>query len=486
MEVEKILVGNEEFEGKESFTELNAHDNSVVGEVFKSNQELIDLAGNKALAFFNNVKNGRSRLFKRIDLLYDIASAIERNSEKISVLTTKENGRPIKLTQNDVKRTISIFKYTAEYGRIAMEGVFHEPDAFQYPPENSKRIVVTIKEPLGGILAITPFNAPLAQFAFKVAPAILTGCPVIVKPSPFTSISSLLLGKIIRDCGIEDGALAVLPGDSETVNGIMDLNIIKLVTFTGSTKVGKEIASRASGMLKKVVLELGGSDPLLVLDDAKISIAAHDAVAGRFSAAGQACNTTKRVFVDAKIKDKFEQELLREVSKIKVGDPANINTDMGPVISRNARTDLLNIVKDSIGHGAKLLNGGEEIKSPGNYMEPTVIVDNQKWLLGLDVELFGPVLPIYSFSDENEAVDMINSSRYGLQASIYTEDIRRGYRLSRKIQSGAVIINESDRLRWDFYSFGGVKDSGIGRESVMDSVNNYLEKKVLSIRINGV
>lgn len=483
MDVEKVLIGNEEHEGRNLFKELNPHDGSTVGEVFDTSPDLTKLAGKKALDFFRNIKSGRSRVYERIDLLYDIATAIEKNSERISSLVTKENGRPIKLTRNDVKRTVSIFKYTAEYGRIAMEGIFHEPDAFPDPPGNSKRIVITMKEPLGGVLAITPFNAPLAQFAFKVAPAILTGCPIIVKPSPFTSISSLLLGKIIRDCSIPDGALSVLTGGKDVVNDAIDLDIIRLVTFTGSTKIGREIASKASFMLKKVVLELGGSDPLLILDDANISNAAHDAVAGRFSAAGQACNTTKRVFVDDKVIDKFEELLLSEVRKVRVGDPSNENTDMGPLISRDARLGLLGLVQDSTKNGSKLIYGGREIEGNGNYMEPTLIKDDSKRLFDLDTEIFGPVLPIYSFSNDEEAVDMINNSRYGLQSSIYTEDIRRGYKLSHRIQAGAVIINESDRLRWDFYSFGGVKESGVGREGVIDGVNNYLERKILSMKV---
>lgn len=483
MDVNKVLVGNEEYEGASQFKEINPHDGSINCLVFNSTSDLVKLAGRKAKLFYRDIKDGKSRIHERIELLYDIATAIERNSEQISTLTTKENGRPIKLTKNDVRRTVSIFRYTAEYGRFAMEGVFHEPDAFPDPPGNSKRIVVTMREGLGGILAITPFNAPLAQFAFKVAPAILTGCPVIVKPSPFTSMSSLLLGKIIVDCGISDGGISVLPGAKDTVNEVMDLDIVRMVTFTGSTKVGKEIAKRASGMLKKVVLELGGSDPLLVLDDANLSKAAHDAVEGRFSAAGQACNTTKRVFVNEKVKDKFREELLSEVAKIKVGDPSDKDTDMGPLISREAREGLLGLVQDAKKNGSKLLYGGKEIKGPGNYMEPTIIEDDAKWLFGLDSELFGPVLPMWSFNNDNEAVELINSSRYGLQSSIYTEDVRRGYKLSKKIQTGAVIINETDRLRWDFYSFGGVKDSGIGREGVLDAVNNYIEKKLLSIKV---
>lgn len=483
MDIEKVLVGKKEYDGKDRFKELNPHDGSVIAEVFTADMNLIKLAGLKASDFYKNIKNGESRIHERIDLLYSVSSAIQKNSGQISSLTAKENGRPIKLTQNDVRRTASIFKYTAEYGRIAMEGVFHEPDAFPDPPSNSKRMVITMKEPVGGVLAITPFNAPMAQFAFKVAPALLTGCPVIVKPSPFTSLSSLILGKIVNDCGVPDGFLSVLPGGKEVVNGIMDLDVIRLITFTGSSKIGREIASRASGMLKKAVLELGGSDPLLVLDDANLSVAAHDAVAGRFSAAGQACNTTKRVFVDKKVKSEFDEKLLSEVKKVKVGDPMDENTDMGPLISREARNGLLRFMQNSVKSGSRLLFGGEEIEGPGNYMKPTVISDDSKWFMTSDVEIFGPILPLYSFSNDDEAVDMINSSKYGLQTSVYTEDVRRGYKLSKRIQSGAVIINETDRLRWDFYSFGGVKDSGIGREGVMDAINNYLEKKVLSIKV---
>jgi len=483
MDVEKVLIGNEEYEGKNSFQEINPHDGSIIGEVFNADSEMVKLAGVKAQKYFKDVKEGKSRLYERIDLLYKISSEIEKNAERFSILLSKENGRPIKLTRNDVKRTAAIFKYVAEYGRVAMDGVFHEADAFPDPPGNSNRIVVTIKEPVGGVLAITPFNAPFAQFAFKVAPAILTGCPVIVKPSPFTTISTLQLGKIISDVGVPDGAISILPGGAEVVNAIMDLSIIRLVTFTGSTKVGKLIAARASGMLKKVILELGGSDPLIVLEDANISLAAKDAVAGRFSAAGQACNTTKRVFVNNKIKDEFESLLKEEARKIIVGNPLDKNTDMGPVISKEARNELISLAKAAVNHGSRLIYGGKEIEGPGNYMEPSIIFDDSRYLMSLDTEIFGPILPVYTFSDDEEAINMVNSSRYGLQASIYTEDVRRGYRLAKRIEAGGVIINETDRLRWDFYSFGGVKDSGIGREGVVDSINNYLEKKLLSIKV---
>ncbi|MEM0159608.1 MAG: aldehyde dehydrogenase family protein [Candidatus Micrarchaeaceae archaeon] len=478
---DKIYVGNKWLDSTETLKEINPHDESIVAEVFVADKEITQLALNKAVSFWKKTKEKGNLIYERIELLHQIAKNIRAKKVELSVLLSKENGRPITLTRSDVERTVSIFDNTADLGKTSLDGKLLRGDVYSAPKGNENRMIFLSGEPVGPVLAITPFNAPLVQLAFKIAPAILTGCPVIVKPSPFTSSSTLEVGKILQESGLEDDMISILPGGVAVVDQLLESYAIRVVTFTGSSAVGKEISRKSANTLKKVVLELGGADPMLVAEDANVEAAALAAAAGRFSAAGQACNTTKRIFVHQSVAKEFLEYLLTSVQKMKIGNPLDEKTEIGPVISENALNSLLSLVSQVRENGGTLLAGGDRMDGKGYYMQPTVLEDRKRFLFEKDIEVFGPILPIYEFSDYNEAINTINTSKYGLQASVFTEDIRRGIKLGRMIETGAVIINESDRLRWDAYPFGGVKDSGLGREGVLEGIKNYLNTKLYSV-----
>lgn len=476
-----IYVGNSWIESKETMKEINPHNEKVVAEIFLANKEITELALKKAVLKWKNIRDKGNIVHEKIELLYKIAKGIDAKKRELSELVSRENGRPITLTRSDVDRTVSIFKNTADLGKASLDGKLFRGDVYPSPKGNENRLIFLSREPLGTVLAITPFNAPIVQFAFKVAPAILTGCPAIIKPSPFTSSSTLQLGEIIQDSGIEDDLLSILPGGVSVVNQLLESEAVRVVTFTGSSKVGKEISKKSATTLKKVILELGGADPMLVAEDANIEAAAFTAASGRFSAAGQACNTTKRIFVHRSVSNEFLRNLLEYLEKMKVGDPLDEKTAIGPVITEKSLNSLLSMVTQTKKNGGKIIRGGYRIYEKGFYMDPTVIADEKRFLLKRDVEIFGPILPLFEFSDYEEALNAINSSKYGLQASVFTEDIRRGIKIGKAIEAGAVIINESDRLRWDAYPFGGVKESGVGREGVLEAIGNYLDQKLFSI-----
>lgn len=477
----KIYVGNEWLESNKTMKEVNPHDESIVAEVFVADREITRLALNKAVSHWKKTKTKGNLVYERIELLHMIAKNINAKREKLSELVSMENGRPITLTRSDVDRTVSIFENTADLGKTSLDGKLLRGDVYSAPKGNENRIIFLSGEPVGPVLAITPFNAPIVQFAFKVAPAILTGCPVIVKPSPLTSACTLEIGKILQESGIDDDMVSILPGDVPIVDQVLESDAVRVVTFTGSSHAGKDISRKSASTLKRVILELGGADPMLVAEDANIEAAASTAATGRFSAAGQACNTTKRVFVHKSVAKEFTECLLESVRKMKVGNPLDENTVIGPVITENALNFLVSLVSQTKENGGTVLAGGGRMDGKGYYMHPTVLEDRNHFLLKMDIEIFGPILPIYEFSEYRDAINSINSSKYGLQASVFTEDVRRGIKLGRMIEAGAIIINESDRLRWDAYPFGGVKDSGLGREGILEAIKNYLNTKLYSV-----
>lgn len=480
----EIYVGNKWIESGEMMKEINPHDESVAAEVFVADKEITEIALNKAVSYWKGTREKGNLVYEKIELLHEIARHVRRRKKELSELVSRENGRPIALTRSDVDRTVSIFENTADLGKTSLDGKILRGDVYSAPKGNERRMIFLSGEPVGPVLAITPFNAPIVQLAFKIAPAILTGCPVIVKPSPFTSCCTLEMGKILEESGLEDNALSILPGGVSVVDQILESDAVRVVTFTGSSAVGKDISRKSASTLKKVILELGGSDPMLIAEDANIRAAASTAAAGRFSAAGQACNTTKRIFVHRSVAKEFTEDLLESVKNMKVGNPLDENTSIGPVINEKALHSLVSLVTQTRESGGSLLTGGQRMDGSGYYMHPTVLEDSQRFLLQSDIEVFGPILPIYEYDDYGEAIDTINNSKYGLQASIFTEDVRKGIKLGRRIETGAVVVNESDRLRWDAYPFGGVKDSGVGREGILEAIKNYLDTKLYSVLLD--
>jgi len=419
----------------------------------------------------------------RSKILMKASEIMEMRKEDLAKTLSLESGKPIKDSRVEILRAISVFKIAAEEARFVLEGKVHRVDAYEYPPGNQNRIVMEVREPLGIVAAILPFNFPANSFAHKVAPNIVAGNTVIVKPSVSTPLSALELGKIMYEAGLPRGVLSVLIGDSAVIGDeLITSKKIQGITFTGSTKVGLSIASKAVLTSKRLMMEMGGSDPIIVLNDADIEKAVNVSVKARFEYAGQNCNAGKRIIVHEDVYDKFSKMYIDAVNKLKVGDPLDENTDVGPIISNTAVNTMNDFIEDAKNKGAKIYSGLRIQK--GYYYPLTVLINASPDMKVMKEEVFGPLAPIVKFSSIDEAIDIANSTDYGLQSAIFTKDLNKALRISKELKFGAVIINNSTRLRWDALPFGGVRMSGLGnREGVRNTIMTMTEPKILSIEL---
>lgn len=480
----RLIIGGEE-------TDTGSYHEVVspgTGEVFErvsiaSDRDLVRRAVDLADEAFR--KFSHTPLIERMRILYRAADLLESGSEEIARLLALEAGKPVRDARVEVRRAVSVFRVAADEARFVLEGRIHRVDAYEYPPGNENRLVMEVREPLGVVAAILPFNFPANSFAHKVAPNIAVGNTVIVKPASATPVTALEMASILYRAGLPKGVLSVLPGPASAVGEELIANRkVPGITFTGSTATGLYIASKAAGYGKRVMAEMGGSDPILVLEDADIERAAAVAARARYEYAGQNCNAGKRIIVHEKVKEKFVEAFLNNVNKIRVGNPLNDETDMGPVISEESLEKLESIVTEAKSSGARLLYGGERLRIRGFYMAPTVVLDPPPGSRILREEVFGPVAPIVGFSSAEEALELANSTDYGLQAAVFTRDLSKALRIARELRVGGVMVNDSTRLRWDALPFGGVKLSGIGgREGVRNTILNMTEIKIISLNI---
>ncbi|MDT7888365.1 MAG: aldehyde dehydrogenase family protein [Desulfurococcales archaeon] len=448
-----------------------------------SDREMVRRAIDIAYETFE--KFSREPLVNRIKILKRAADLIESSSEELARILSMEAGKPIRDARVEISRAVSLFRIAAEEARMVLEGKVHRVDAYEYPPGNENRIVMEVREPIGVVGAILPFNFPANSFAHKVAPNIAVGNTVVVKPASATPISALELASILYRAGLPKGVLSVLPGPASIVGDeIVSNRKVHGITFTGSTATGVSIASKAVLSGKRIMMEMGGSDPIIVLEDADVVRAAQIAARARYEYAGQNCNAGKRIIVHEKIRDKFVEAFLESVKRIRVGDPLNEESDMGPVISEESLRNLQSMIRDALEKGGKLLHGGDRMRMKGFYLAPTVIYEPPRDARVMREEVFGPIAPITGFSRDDEAAEIANMTDYGLQAAIFTRDIAKALRIARELEVGGVMINDSTRLRWDALPFGGVKLSGLGgREGVRSTILNLTEVKIVSINI---
>ncbi|EZQ11711.1 aldehyde dehydrogenase [Candidatus Acidianus copahuensis] len=422
-------------------------------------------------------------LYKRTAILMKVSEIIEREGERLAKLLALEAGKPIRDARVEVLRASRLFRQAASEAPLVLEGKNYRVDAYEYPPGNENRIVMSVREPIGVVSAILPFNFPINSFAHKVAPAIAVGNSVVVKPSISAPLSALEMRKIMIEAGLPESAVRVVTGYSSEIGDEVVTNpLIGLITLTGSTNTGLAIASKATSLGKRVIMELGGSDPIIVLEDAEVERASSIAVRARFEYAGQNCNAGKRIIVREEIAEKFIKAFSQKVRELRVGDPLDERTDIGPVINSESVEKMEKVVEDARESGAKVevLNKGPET---GYFFPLTMLTGLSTNALALKTEVFGPVAPIVSVKSDEEAIEIANSTEYGLQSAIFTRDLNRGLKMAKKIRTGSVIINDSTRLRWDSLPFGGFKKSGIGREGVRDSMLEMTENKLISITL---
>ena len=417
--------------------------------------------------------------YQRARLLMNVAQRIRERKEDLARLLTREIGRPIKSTRLIIERTATIYELAAQELPHVLTGEFVPLEAYSYPPGNENRLAIVKREPVGVVAAITPFNFPPDSMAHKVAPALAMGNTVVIKPSREAPLTIMEIAKIIIEAGFPKDSIVVVTGDSKLIGDeFIENPKVALITFTGSTKVGLDLASRAIARGKRVIMELGGSDAMIVLEDADLNRAVQAAVVGRFDYAGQFCNATKRVIVREEVYDEFVRRLVDSVSKLKIGDPMLEDTDIGPLITKDAVNTMESFVQDALSRGGKIIYRAPKVPDKGFYYPPTILeapFESRVWR----EEVFGPVLPITRVRSDEEAIEVANNTEYGLDASIFTRDFSRAYRIASRIRAGTVMINDTTRLRFDNLPFGGMKKSGIGRESVRDTMIEMSETKVI-------
>lgn len=416
---------------------------------------------------------------KRSRLLMEVASLIRENSEELALTMTKETGRPIKSSRAEIERTAQIFELAASEVKRALEGDFIPLDLYEYPAGNEKRIAIIKREPIGVVAAITPFNFPAASFAHKVAPALAVGNTVVFKPSSLTPLTQIKLAEIVLK-KFPEGSINVVTGNSEMIGEeFVSNDKVSLITFTGSVSVGLDLASKAVRNGKRVIMELGGSDAMIILEDADLDRAVKAALVGRFDYAGQFCNATKRVIVRKEIEEEFTKKLKEELKKLKAGDPMDETVDIPPLISEDAVKKMRDFLDDAIKNGGEIIFEGS-VPNKGYYFPPVVLrLEPKSKARVLREEVFGPILPIVPVNTDDEAVKVANSTEYGLDASIFTSNFSRAYEIASKLKAGTVIINDTTRLRWDNLPFGGVLKSGIGREGVINTMLEMTETKLI-------
>lgn len=419
---------------------------------------------------------------QRKKLLVKAAELIRQSKEDLAKTMSLEMGRPIKSSRAEIERTANIFEGASWEIQAVMRGEFVPLEIYETPAGNENRFAMLTRESMGVIAAITPFNFPGASFAHKVATALAVGNTVVHKPTKNAPLTQIEIAKLLLKAGFPEGSINVVTGRSGEIGEEFTTNRkVKLITFTGSPSVGLDLASRAVKNGIKSIMELGGSDAQIILDEADIDLAVEKALYGRYDYSGQFCNATKRLLVSDKIAEKFENAMKQRIASMKVGNALEEDTDIGPLISQEAVSSMEAFYEDAISHGSKVVYRGNAPEK-GFYFPPTILEVHSDDTKVVTDEVFGPILPVIKFKDDQEAIDLTNKSRYGLDASIFSRDFSRAYRMARKINVGTVIINDTTRLRWDYLPFGGPKESGIGRESIHDTMVEMTEPKVIAYR----
>jgi acyl-CoA reductase-like NAD-dependent aldehyde dehydrogenase len=408
----------------------------------------------KAKMARNRFQDWSKDVGKRTELLHDFANELRRDKENLARTATNEMGKAIKEARSEVEKCAWVIEYFADNGQIFSTDEVVNTDA---------RKTVIKFQPIGVVGSIMPWNFPYWQALRFAAPSLMIGNTIVLKPASATMQCGIEIEKTFIKAGLPEAVFQTLVGDSSIAETLIDSDGINAVTFTGSVPVGAKVAQRATSTLKKTVLELGGSDPFIVCEDADVEKAASGAVKGRFINCGQSCIASKRFIVVKKVANEFIEKFVQKTEKLKVGDPLSDGTDIGPLVNASSLEKINSQVKESVREGAETLTGGEQVGKKGYFYRPTVLKNVNPKMSIAQEEVFGPVAPIIVADNENESIELANNSDYGLGASIWTQDLDKAERFSSSLESGIVSVNNvvaSDPR----VPFGGVKKSGFGRE----------------------
>ncbi len=447
---------------------INPATEEPVGDFEIADRKAVAAAVKKARTAFKEWK--RVDISERQDIINKFGDVLAAKKNDVAQLIAREMGKPVVESEGEIDGSLSEIKwFVSEIAKaiqdesvdVGAEGV-------------SARIAF---EPVGVVGLITPWNFPIDTPLWKILPALLTGNTVVFKPSELSTQCGLKIGELLTEAGLPDGVFNVVTGNEMTGRALVSSKV-NMISFTGSSAVGKEVLSRAGKGLKKTVMELGGSDPFIVFQDAIIDQAVNAAVFGRFLDCGQVCTSAKRIFVDKRIFDRFVDEFVAKVKKLKVGNPLDRSIEIGPMVSKRQREVLEAQVKDAVDKGAHVLCGGKRVDGRGWFFEPTVLVNVKSDMAVLKEEVFGPVASVVPFGSIREAIKLANKTPYGLGASVWTQNDRTAETMIKAIESGMVWVNDFG-TPYPQCPQGGVKASGIGRELSVHGIREFCNMKTV-------
>jgi acyl-CoA reductase-like NAD-dependent aldehyde dehydrogenase len=476
----KMLINGEWVDSatKEKFVSINPFNQEVWATIPKASNEDIDNAINAAKTAYNNkwkYING----ITRASMMMKLADLLDEKADEMAKMETKDNGKVIRETKTQMHFAARNYRFFGAYADKLYGEVI--------PLDNINMLDYTLREPLGVVVLITAWNSPMAILANKLAPALAAGNTVVIKPSEQTSVTTLEMGKLIIEAGFPAGVVNIVTGDGTVGDYLTKSPAIEKISFTGGTQTGKVIAQNASLNLIPTTMELGGKSPNIIFSDANLERALNGAVAGIFAAAGQTCIAGSRLLVQYSIYNEFVSKLVEKTKSIRLGDPLKADTQMGPVANSHQLDRIIQFIEIGKDEGAELVIGGstsqqEECKK-GYFVEPTIFSNVSNKMTIAQEEIFGPVLSVIPFENENEAIEIANDIKGGLASGVWTNDLSRAHRVSKQIEAGTVWVN-TYRSNAAQAPFGGVKQSGYGRERGYQALLDYTRIKNIMIDLS--
>ena len=473
MEAAKFLVNGEWRSSTVKRPVFNPFQNAPSGEVCQAGAKDIDEAIGAAEEAFQATR--KLSAFARSAILAAVSAGVEKRKEEFARMITVETGKPITFSRAEVDR--SIFNFTTAAEEAKRIGGFVLP--LDVAADNDNRTAIVRRFPLGVIGAITPFNFPLNLVAHKVGPAIAAGNTVVLKPSSNAPRTALMLGEVFESTPLPKGAMNILPCMGSEAEQLITDKRVKMLSFTGSPVVGWGIKTRAGK--KRVTLELGGNAGVIVAADANLEYAVRRIIQGAFGNAGQSCISVQRIYLHESIADAFIEQFVKMTRSIAVGDPMNERTVVGPMIDEQAAKKIESWIAEAVKGGARLLCGGER---KGAVLQPTILAEVDPTLKVSCQEVFAPLVTIDRFREFKEAVELVNASIFGLQAGIFTNNAQDIFYAYRELEVGGVIVNDASSYRMDHMPYGGVKESGLGREGIRSAIEEMTEMKLLALNLS--
>jgi succinate-semialdehyde dehydrogenase/glutarate-semialdehyde dehydrogenase len=432
-------------------------------------QRAIDAAERALGPWRDRTADDRARLLRRW------CELVLAHQEELALIMTLEQGKPLAEARGEIAYAASYIEWFAEEAKRVYGDVIPSPWA--------DKQLIAVKEPVGVCAAITPWNFPAAMITRKVAPALAAGCTIIVKPASQTPLSALALARLAEQAGIPGGVLQVITGCASAIGGALTRSaVVRKLSFTGSTEVGRTLAAQCAPTLKKLSLELGGNAPFIVFDDADLDAAVQGVIASKFRNTGQTCVCTNRILVQRSVLEPFSDKLATAVSVLQVGDGREAGVSQGPLIDTAALDKVEALVADAVARGARVLTGGQRHALGGTFYQPTLLAGVTPQAALAQEEIFGPVAPLFAFDTEEEALRLANDTEFGLAAYFYSRDLARVWRVSRRLEYGMVGIN-SGIISTPVAPFGGVKQSGYGREGSRHGIDEYTQLKYLCLGV---